>query len=214
MGIYAALYYCGSVGFLQGLRMVRQAWETISQVAADGLFGMGMVIGLTESELSVLLEGMEEVEISNQNNPYTFILSGSRRTVEAVLAAAREEGAMRATLLPVSKPYHSKFLEGASPGYAGAIRALPFKDPEYRYISSMDQHVLTTGEGRRQEARLNLSSRMNWLKTVQCMLASASTLILECGAGDGLTRNARCIGGNFRSFPVDKLETFLEMAGN
>jgi [acyl-carrier-protein] S-malonyltransferase len=213
MGIYAALYYCGSVDFLQGLRMVKQAWETISRVTEGGSFGMGMVIGLSETDMLALIQDVEEVDISNQNNPYTFIVSGSRQEVESILTSARDEGAMRATLLPVSKPYHSRFLERAFPAYAKAIQDLSFMPPEYPYISAMDQRIITTGEELKKEAVINLASRMNWLKTMNSMISRGTDRIFECGAGDGLTRNARFIKGEFQSFSVDKLDRFLEAAG-
>ena len=119
---------------------------------------------------------------------------------------------MRASLLPVSKPYHSRFLKRASPEFAEAIRDLAFMPPEYPYVSAMDQNIITTGEGLRKEAIMNLSSRMNWLKTMNSMLSNGTDMIFECGAGDGLTRNARFIEGEFQSFSVDKLEKFIESA--
>jgi [acyl-carrier-protein] S-malonyltransferase len=212
MGIYAALYYCGSVDFNQGLRMVKQAWDTLCRVTGEGRFGMGMVIGLDEADLVALLQGRKEVEISNQNNPYTYILSGSHREVERVLTAAKEEGAMRANMLPVSKPYHSRFLKRASPEYAETIRDLIFMTPLYPYISAMDQNLIITGEGLRKEVIMNLSSRMNWLKTMNSLLSMGTDMIFECGAGDGLTRNARFIEGKFQSYSIDKLDKFIALA--
>jgi [acyl-carrier-protein] S-malonyltransferase len=212
MGIYAALYYSGSVDFLQGLRMVKQSWKVICRVAEGGSFGMGMIIGLDETDLLTLLHGSEDIEISNQNNPYTFILSGSRQRLENILSEAREEGAIRATLLSVSKPYHSSFLKRASPEFAEAISDLAFMPPDYPYVSAIDQNIITTGEGLRKEVILNLSSRMNWLKTMNDLVSNGIDTIFECGAGDGLTRNARFIEGKFQSFSVEKLEKFIETA--
>jgi malonyl CoA-acyl carrier protein transacylase len=212
MGIYAALYYCGSVDFTQGLRMVKQAWETLCRVTEGGRFGMGMVIGLDENDILALLQDRRDVEISNQNNPYTFMLSGSNQALQSVLTAALEEGAMRANLLPVSIPYHSTFLKKASPEFAEAIRDLVFMPPLYPYISAIDQNRITTGEGLRKEVIMNLSSRMNWFKTMKSLLISGTEMIFECGAGDGLTRNARFIEGKFQSFSADKLEQFLALA--
>jgi len=212
MGIYAALYYCGSVDFIPGLRMVKQAWEVICRVAEEGSYGMGMIIGLDEKDLLDLLHSMQGIEISNQNNPYTFILSGTKKAVEHILNKAREEGALRATLMPVSKPYHSAFLKNASPGFARTISDIAFRAPEYPYVSAMDQNVILTGEGLRKDAILNLSRRMNWLKTMNGLLSKGTDLIFECGAGDGLTRNARFIEGKFQSFSVEKLEEFMKSA--
>jgi malonyl CoA-acyl carrier protein transacylase len=214
MGIYATLYYCGSIDFLQGITMLKQAWEILCRVTEGGRFGMGMIIGLDETDLAALIHDRKEIEISNQNNPYTFVLSGTHQAIESVLAAARESGAMRVGLLPVSKPYHSRFLKRASPEFAEAIRDLDFMPPLYPYISAMDQNIITTGDGLRKEVIVNLSSRMNWMKTMNFLVSNGSDRIFECGAGDGLTRNARFIEGEFQSFSVDKLEKFIESAAD
>ncbi|MBS1234208.1 MAG: Malonyl CoA-acyl carrier protein transacylase [Bacteroidetes bacterium] len=214
MGIYAALHYCGSVDFLQGIKMIKQAWEILCRATEGGRFVMGMIIGLNETDLGTLIQDRKEIEISNQNNPYTFILSGTRQAIEIVLEAAREAGAMRISLLPVSKPYHSRFLKRASPEFAEAIGDIDFMPPLYPYISAMDQNMITTGDGLRKEVIVNLSSRMNWMKTMNSLVSNGSDRIFECGAGDGLTRNARFIEGEFQSFSVDKLEKFIESAAD
>jgi malonyl CoA-acyl carrier protein transacylase len=210
MGIYAALYYCGSITFNDGLVLLKSAWNTISDVTANGRYGMGMIIGLEQSDILSLLHGKENIEICNQNNRLTFIISGSSDSIESVLASARIEGAMRANTLPVSKPYHARILKSTAPGFAELIREIPFRTPSFRYISSIDQKIIETGDDLRKEVINNLFCRMNWLKTINAFLEAGTDLFFECGAGDGLTRNARFIDGNFKSFSISKLEKFLE----
>jgi malonyl CoA-acyl carrier protein transacylase len=53
---------------------------------------------------------------------------------------------------------------------------------------------------------------MNWLKTMSRLINQGSDNFFECGAGDGLTRNARFIEGDFKSYSVAKLDKFLEAA--
>ncbi len=210
MGIYAALYYCGSVSFSDGLLLVKYAWDTISAITGKDNYGMGMIIGLEESDLLALIGGATDVEICNQNNKLTFIISGSEAGVEEVLAAARNEGAMRANRLPVSKPYHSHFLKGTASGFSGLIKGISFKSPDFTYISSINQDNIITTDQIRAEVVRNLSCRMNWLETMDWMIRQGTDLFFECGAGDGLTRNTRFIEGAFKSFSVAKLEKFLE----
>lgn len=212
MGIYATLYYCGSVSFNEGLMMVKSAWDIISGVTSEGKYGMGIIIGLEESDILNLSETAGEVEICNQNNKHTFIISGSSGAVENVIMSAKTEGAMRANIIPVSKPYHSKFLKYVGPEFAEAIKDLTFRTPDYKYISAMDQKIIETAEGLKKEVIKNLYSRMNWLDTMNLMLKMGTDIFFECGAGDGLTRNARFIEGDFKSFSVTKLDKFLEVA--
>jgi [acyl-carrier-protein] S-malonyltransferase len=210
MGIYAALYYCGSVSFADGLLLVKYAWDVISIAAGEGGYGMGMIIGLEESDLVKLMAGVADVEICNQNNRHTFIISGSEAGVENVLTSARNEGAMRANKIPVSKPYHSHFLKDTAPGFSRMIERISFKPPDCHYISSINQDIIGTPDQIRGEVIRNLSCRMNWLETMSWLIRQGTDLFFECGAGDGLTRNTRFVDGTFKSFSIAKLDKFLE----
>jgi [acyl-carrier-protein] S-malonyltransferase len=210
MGIYAALYYCGSITFNEGLVLLRSAWNTITDVTANGRYGMGMIIGLEESDILSFIQSNDNVEICNQNNRLTFIISGLSDSIERVLDLARTEGAMRANTLPVSNPYHSRILKSTAPGFAELIREIIFMTPSFRYISSIDQKIIETGDDLKKEVINNLFCRMSWLKTINVFLETGTDMFFECGAGDGLTRNARFIDGNFKSFSISKLEKFLE----
>jgi malonyl CoA-acyl carrier protein transacylase len=212
MGIYAALYYCGSVTFTDGLKLVKYAWDVISAAAKNGGYGMGMIIGLEESDLMKLI-GKNKVEICNQNNRHTFIISGLADGVERVLASARNEGAMRANVIPVSKPYHSNFLKDTASEFSSLIEMISFRSPDNKYVSSIDQNIIVTPDELRKEVIRNLSCRMNWLETMNYMIGQGTDIFFECGAGDGLTRNARFIDGIFKSFSVSKLDKFLDASG-
>jgi [acyl-carrier-protein] S-malonyltransferase len=210
MGIYAALYYCGSVTFEGGLLLVKTAWEKISKVTADGKYGMGMIVGLTEPDILDLLHGSGDVRICNQNNLHTFIISGIYDAVLSILSSAKAEGALRANLLPVSKPYHSDFIKGAVPEFSETVRNLTFKDPAYEYISNIGRKIIPASDDLREEVINNLYYRMNWFSTMNFLLTLGVDVFFECGAGDGLTRNFRFIEGNFKSFSVNKLDDFLK----
>ena len=158
MGIYAALYYCGSIGFREGLMMVKSAWEVISAVTATGKYGMGMIIGLEESDILTIMYPSDNVEICNQNNRHTFIISGSSDAVESVLISAKTEGALRANIIPVTKPYHSQILKNTGPEFTKVISSYSIGPPVYRYISSIDQRVKETAEEIRNEVIKNMNN--------------------------------------------------------
>jgi malonyl CoA-acyl carrier protein transacylase len=210
MGIYAALYYCGSVTFKEGLIILKSAWDSISGITAEGKYGMGMIIGLKESDLLNFLKTEKEVEICNQNNQHTFIISGSLAGVKKVLMSAKTEGALKANLLPVSKPYHSQFLERTAPEFAIIINKLSFSAPAHKYISAINQQIIETEDGLKKEVIKNLSNRMHWLDTMGILLTLGTDIIFECGVGDGLSRNSRFIEGSFKSFSISRLDKFLE----
>jgi [acyl-carrier-protein] S-malonyltransferase len=210
MGIYATLYYCRSVSFDNGLMLVKNAWEIISAITAGHSYGMGMIIGLEEKDLLSIMESEMDIEICNRNNRHTFIISGSRMAVENVLASAKNEGALKTSILPVSNPYHSRFLKSCAKSFEVIVSKLELSDPLYRYISALDQRIIGTGKDLKKEVILNLSEKMNWAETMNSLIKQDVDVVIECGAGDGLTRNSRFIDGNFKSFSINKLEGFLK----
>lgn len=211
MGIYAALFYCGSVTFKDGLLLVKSAWEKISKVTVEGKYGMGMIVGLTEPDIVDLLHGSGDIRICNQNNLHTFIISGTYDAVKSVLSSAKAEGALRTNLLPVSKPYHSDFIQGAVPEFSAIVREMTFMDPAHKYISNIGQKIILTPDELREEVISNLYCRMNWFNAMNYLIAMGADVFFECGAGDGLTRNFRFIEGNIKSFSVNKLDDFLKI---
>jgi [acyl-carrier-protein] S-malonyltransferase len=210
MGIYAALYYCGTITFNEGLLLVKSAWDEISRVTANGKFTMGMIVGLNHSEIQSLLLNIPEVEICNQNNLHTFIVSGSFSAVNQLLSSAKEEGALRTNQMPVTKPYHSKLVKEAVRGFLGILNTIGFTNPAYKYVSSMDQKIMVSSHDLKNELIENLFCRMNWYQTMNFLVKKETGIFFECGGGNGLTRNNRFIEGDFISYPVSKLNQFLE----
>jgi [acyl-carrier-protein] S-malonyltransferase len=210
MGLYSALYYCGTVSFQDGLLLIKKAWEAISRSVPHGGYGMGMVIGLTVADLSAMIDGPGLAWICNRNNEHTYIISGEMTAISRILAAAKAEGALRTNLLPASKPYHTPFLEHTGNEFSAFLSSEPFMSPQFDYLSSLTREVITSSEGMRREAVANLYHEMNWYETMKHLLNSGVDTFLECGAGDGLTRNFRFIDSSVSAFSVAKLDQFLE----
>lgn len=209
MGIYAALYYCGAIGFVEGLWLIRHAWDSISESCGDHKHGMGMIIGLEKQEVLKWCDDAGDTWICNQNNPHTYLISGRLESVNRILSLAKEEGALRANRLPVSKPYHTEVLKEASDSLRTKIERLNFNDPEVPYISSINGKIISTGFDFKEEVILNIYHRMNWYETMKSLVEHGTEVFFECGAGDGLTRNFRFIKGEFKAYSIQKLEQFL-----
>jgi malonyl CoA-acyl carrier protein transacylase len=96
------------------------------------------------------------------------------------------------------------------PDFSEMVYSIAVNKPEISYVSTVDQKIIDTPDGIRNELIRNLPSRMSWIKTMKKLLDLGSDMIFECGPSDGLTRNARFIEGNYSSFSVIKLDKFLQ----
>jgi len=72
---------------------------------------------------------MRIVGVANRNSPGQVVVSGERPAVEWAADAARDRGAKRAIVLPVSVAAHSPLMAEAAVAMRGVLAGIPFADP-------------------------------------------------------------------------------------
>ncbi|MFZ4563729.1 MAG: ACP S-malonyltransferase [Bacteroidales bacterium] len=212
MGIYASLFDAGSVSFETGLEIISLAYQSLMKAIRNGTYGMVSVIGLTGRDIHHLIDQFNlRVEITNQNAPHSFVMSGFREDILEFMELAKDEGALHTRDLEVSIPYHASFLKEGARNFAEQISHLDIKNPKNQVISLIDQTWLSNQEIIRQEMINNLYYPLNWFRTKQVMMEHAISVFVECGPSRGLTKNSKFVEGDFRfytlsSFPLDATE--------
>jgi [acyl-carrier-protein] S-malonyltransferase len=106
--------------------------------------------------------------------------------VERAMALARERGAKRAMLLPVSVPAHSSLLADAAQRLRVRLDVVEIRPPRFRYLSALDCAEHAEPADIRATLVKQLASPVRWTSAVRTLLASAPVLI-ECGPGKVLT---------------------------
>ena len=205
MGIYAALVQGGALSFENGLLLIRNAFQEISYTTMTGRFGMAGIVGLTEPDIQVILETLPEVEVTNQNSAYSFVLSGRQQDLEKALEAAREEGAFHARMLNVNVPYHSRLLKSAALQLAKFVYTLDIRSLKIPLLSVLNQEILSSPEDIKTEIVENLYKHFNWNTTQLKLLNMGTNLFVECGPGKSLKKNSRFIDGNYQFVSMDEI---------
>lgn len=205
MGIYAALVHGGALSFRNGLLLIRNAFQEISYTTMTDRFGMAGITGLMEPDIRIVLESLPDVEITNQNSAYSFVLSGRQQDLEKALDAAREEGAFHARMLNVNVPYHSHLLKSAALQFAKFVYTLDIHSLNLPLISVLNQDILSSPEDIKTELVENLYKHFNWHTTQLKMLNMGINLFVECGPGKSLQKNSRFIDGEYRFLSMDEI---------
>ncbi|NQV02738.1 MAG: ACP S-malonyltransferase [Bacteroidia bacterium] len=207
MGIYAALVHGEAISFENGLLLIRNAFQEISYTTMTGRFGMAGIIGLTEPDILTILQSLPDVEITNQNSSYSFVLSGHQQDLEKALEAAREEGAFHARMLNVAVPYHSHLLKSAALQFAKFVYSLDIRSLRFPLVSVLNQEILSSPEDIKTELVENLYKHFNWHATQHKMLSMGINLFVECGPGKSLKKNSRFIDGKYWFLSMDEILT-------
>ena len=198
MGIYAALYFSGAISFGDGLKLIRFAFNIVKELSNGKKFSMSSVIGLDKDDiLELIRDNSLQIEISNRISEYAFVVSGVYKDIISFNEKAKSEGALHASMLNVSFPYHSHFLNGTNSLFKDSIKSISFSKAVPGIISLIDQKIMKEPKDLRAEVIRNLSSPLNWYETQLELQRSGANLFIECGMGNSLTKNAKFIEGDF-----------------
>jgi [acyl-carrier-protein] S-malonyltransferase len=111
------------------------------------------------------------------------VVAGHKNAVEQLMATAKDAGAKRAVLLPVSAPFHSSLLVSAAERLAERLSKVPFRAPEIALIHNVDVREHDTPEAIRQALAMQAAKPVRWTQTLQEMQTRGVTHIIECGPG-------------------------------
>jgi [acyl-carrier-protein] S-malonyltransferase len=190
MGQYSALVAAGAISLEDGVRLVRERGR-LMQASGQGRDGaMAALIGLDDARLPELVAAASAsgvFVVANRNAPGQVVVSGERVAIEAGAELARSMGARRAVVLPVSVAAHSPLMAEAADGMRRALADVSFHDPEPALLANADGHPLTTAEECRAELVQHLTAGVDWVRTVEGMVADGVTTFVEIGPGRVLT---------------------------
>ncbi|HEX6140008.1 MAG TPA: ACP S-malonyltransferase [Candidatus Limnocylindria bacterium] len=202
VGEYAALVAAGTLSLADAVRVVAQRGVLMASAAVEG--GMHAVIGLDREAVAAAVSslGRQDLVVANDNAPGQVVISGSSDALGAAEAALREAGARRVIPLRVSGPFHSPLMAAAGRALAEAFAAVSWRDADPPVVSNV------TGEPVRDAARIRdllarqVSSPVEWVRSVRRMMADGVDTFVELGPGAALTGMVRRIAPEARTLNV------------
>lgn len=207
MGQYSAMVAAGVIGLGDAVRLVRERGRQM-QASGKGREGaMAAMIGLDDGRIPELLAlgaTHGSLTVANRNAPGQVVISGDRAAVEAAVAGARDLGARRGVVLPVSVAAHSSLMAEAAKGMARVLEPIAFADPRIPLLANADARPITTAAEARGELVEHLTRGVDWVAAVQRMTAGGVTTFVEVGPGKVLTGLIKRIAPDADSIAVDE----------
>jgi [acyl-carrier-protein] S-malonyltransferase len=190
MGQYSALVAAGALSLEDAVRLVRERGR-LMQASGQGRDGaMAALIGLDDAKLPELVAAAAAhgtFVVANRNAPGQVVVSGDRAAIEAGATLARDLGAKRAIVLPVSVAAHSPLMTVAADAMRETLAGIDFLDPTTTLLANADARPITTAEGARAELVEHLTAGVDWVGAVEKMTAAGVTTFVEVGPGKVLT---------------------------
>lgn len=188
MGQYSAMVAAGVITLEDGVRLVRERGRLMQASASGG--AMAAVIGLPDDRLAELEAAGRAIgvfTIANRNSVGQVVVSGERAAVEGAAEKARELGAKRAIVLPVSVAAHSPLMSRAAEQMRDVLADVAFADPAAPLLANADARPLTTGDECRAELVEHLTRGVDWVAAVESMSRAGVSRFVEVGPGKVLT---------------------------
>ena len=206
MGQYSALVAAGALSLEDGVRLVSERGR-LMQASGQGRDGaMAALIGLDDARLPDLVAAASShgtFVVANRNAPGQVVVSGDRAAIEAGATHARELGAKRAIVLPVSVAAHSPLMAEAADMMRETLDGIVFHDPTTTLLANADARPITTAAGARAELVEHLTAGVDWVGAIRHMVDAGVTTFVEVGPGKVLTGLIKRIAPDVDIVPAD-----------
>ena len=197
LGEYSALVAAGSLSFSEAVVAVRRRGRYMQEAVPVGEGAMAAILGgLDADAVRRICEQVADGDVvapANFNSPMQTVISGHRTAVQRALPVAREAGARRTILLPVSAPFHSSLMLPAEERLAADLDLLNFVDLEMPVVTNVDARPVETGAEARDALKRQPSRPVRWTETVRCLLDSGVDTFVEVGPGKVLAALVRSV---------------------
>lgn len=191
LGEYASLVISGVVDFKDAVALVKKRGKFMQEAVPLGVGTMAAILGMERNELEEVVEKAKEfgiVEAANFNSPGQIVISGEIKAVEKACEIAKESGAKKAVLLPVSAPFHCSMLVDAGEKLGVELENIQLNDFKIPVISNAYGDYYPSKEAAKEILVKQVSSSVLWEDTVIKMIEDGVDVFVEVGPGKTLSQ--------------------------
>ncbi len=217
LGEYSALCAAGSISVADAARLLRIRGRAMQDAVPVGEGAMAAILGLSFDEVAKIAQHAtqgEVCQVANENDPLQNVVSGNKLAVERAVELAKEAGAKRALMLPVSAPFHCALMTPAAGVMARALDDVDITEPKVPVVAN----VLAAGVDNATLIRSLLvdqvSGRVRWRTSVEWMVLHGVTEFWEVGAGKALSGMIRRIAKEAETRQVGTAAEVAEAAAS
>jgi [acyl-carrier-protein] S-malonyltransferase len=196
LGEYSALAAAGAMTIADTARLLRIRGSAMQEAVPVGIGAMAAILGLDFAAVSAVAAAAAQGEVcqaANDNDPGQVVVSGHKAAVERAVDLAKEAGAKRAVLLPVSAPFHCALMQTAADRMAQALAEVEISAPSVPVVANVRASAVSDPELIRSLLVEQVTGAVRWRESVSYLAAEGVTEVWEVGAGKALSGMIRRI---------------------
>ncbi len=192
LGEYSALCAAGTFDLATTARLLKLRGQAMQAAVPVGEGAMAALLGadLDKAQTiagaavdAILAEGGKELvcTVANDNDPSQVVISGHRLAIERAVAMAKDLGAKRAVLLPVSAPFHCPLMQPAADAMDAALADARIAAPLVPVFANVDAVAIADPGAIRVALVQQVTGMVRWRESVLAMVDTGVTQFVEFG---------------------------------
>ncbi|HWG48481.1 MAG TPA: ACP S-malonyltransferase [Candidatus Acidoferrales bacterium] len=216
LGEYSAHVAAGTIDFGDAVRAVNKRGRYMQEAVPAGKGAMAAILAMPLADLKTICDEAGQGEVvspANINSPEQIVISGATAAVQRAADLAKERGAKRAIMLPVSAPFHCALMQPAQDRLAKDLQQIEFDTPEVPVISNIDAQPKTEAEASRRALISQVTGAVQWLGCVRKLIELGANTFVEVGPGRVLTGLMRQIDRSQTAMNVEDEASLQKVMG-
>lgn len=216
LGEYSALCAMGALDVSTTATVLQLRGQAMQRAVPAGVGAMAAVLALDFATLEQIAQDASDdthiCSLANDNIDGQVVISGHALAVERAMTLAKQAGAKRAMLLPVSAPFHCALMEPARQEMAQALKNIQFSTPILPIVTNVTAQPQTDPQHIRDGLIDQVCGRVRWRETLDTLQTQGVDTLIECGAGTvlaGMVRRMDGLDGTSLRTPTD-IEAFVK----
>lgn len=212
LGEYSALAAAGSLSISDAARLLRLRGSAMQKAVAVGEGAMAALIGLSLDDAAAAAAEAAQgavCQVANDNGAGQVVVSGSKAAIDRAIEIAKNKGAKRAMLLPVSAPFHCALMQPAADVMAKALSQVEVKAPRVSVVANVLARPVTDPAEIVRSLVAQVTGTVRWRECVSYMAQNGVTNFYEIGAGKVLTGLAKRIVEGARAMAIGAPEDIV-----
>ena len=184
LGEYSALCAAGTFDLSTTARLLKTRGQAMQAAVPVGEGAMAALLGADLAIAQAVCDAAAQGEIctvANDNDPSQVVISGNRGAIERALEIAKEKGAKRAILLPVSAPFHCPLMKPAADAMAIALAGVAMEPPAISLYANVTAAPVDSPDTIRELLIEQVTGMVRWRESVANMAAAGVTHFVEFG---------------------------------
>ncbi len=214
LGEYSAHVAAGSMEFADAVKLVKLRGKYMQEEVPVGVGAMAAILALDADTVREICKQASEkgiVEPANFNCPGQITVAGEVAAVEYACELAKEQGAKRAMLLPVSAPFHCSMLKGAGEKLKKELENLTVKELSVPLITNVTADYVPDKDAIKELLVKQVSSSVLFEESLRRMMADGVDTFIEIGPGKALSGFVKKISKDVAIYNVEDMASFEKL---